>query len=76
MYCCNCKICCIFGIVGIVCTIIQFIIICTLAIAIFNLICKRICIEPMHHPDGDYHWAITKNGKPCKWLWKKKKKNK
>jgi len=28
----------------------------------------------MHHPDGDYHWAITKNGKTYKWLGKKKKK--
>jgi hypothetical protein len=74
MYChCNPTFFCILGIVGIVCVIIQFIIILCLAFALYNLIFKRICIEPVHHPDGDYCWAITKNGKPCKWLRKKKK---
>lgn len=73
MYCCDCKLCCFFGLLGIICTIIQFIIICSLFCLIYNLIFKRICIEPVHHPDGDYRWAITKNGKPCKWFKKKSK---
>lgn len=76
MYCCDCKICCVFGVLGTICTIIQFIIICSLVLLIFNLIFKRICIEPVRHPDGDYHWAITKNGVPCKWFGKKSNKNK
>ena len=69
-YNCHYKIaaCCLFGILGIICTIIQFIIISCLLITIYNLIFKRISIEPMHHPDGDYHWAITRNGKTIKWL--------
>ena len=68
MYCCNCKMCLMFGIVGIICTIIQSVIICAVALTVLSLVCKRICIEPMHHPDGDYCWALTKNGKPCKWF--------
>lgn len=74
MYCCHCdpRLCCIFGIVGIVCSIIQLIIIICLTVTIYKLVCKKICIEPVHHPDGDYRWAIRKDGKPCKWLGKKK----
>jgi hypothetical protein len=73
VYCCDCKISCFLGLLGIICTILQFIIICSLLFLIYNLIFKKICIEPVHHPDGDYRWAITKNGKPYKWFKKKKK---
>lgn len=71
--CCDCKWCCVFGIIGLVCTVVQFIIICCLLFAIYQLVCKRIAIEPVHHPDGEYEWALTKNGKPYKWLGKHKK---
>lgn len=74
MYCCDCKCHCFLGILGIFCTIIQFIIILSLIFIIYNLLCKKICIEPVRYCDDKYRWAITKNGKPCKWLCKKKKK--
>jgi hypothetical protein len=73
MYCCcDCKFCCFFGFLGFFCTIIQFIIICSLLVLIYNLIFKRIAIEPVHHCDGTYRWAFTKNGQPIKWFGKKK----
>ena len=61
------------GVVSFASTTIELIIILGVIFTLFNLLSKRLAIEPVHHPAGDYRWALTKNGHPLFWLFKKRK---
>jgi len=59
------------GLIGFMSNIILFFVIFGIFITVISLLNKRIALEPVHHSDGKYHLAITKNGQAVKWLWKK-----
>lgn len=59
-----------WGSMGILFKVVLLFIIIGIIATLLNLFIWRIAIEHRRHLEGDFRWAITKNGEPVKWLQK------